>query len=200
VVRACFVGRLVPYKGPDLLLEAVAPLVRDGRLRLDVIGDGPLRAELQAFVREHELQSGVTLHGWIANESLQPVMRKSQLLLFPSIREFGGGVVLEAMALGIVPVVVDYAGPAELVTEEVGFKIPLGDRQFIIDHLRETVAQICDAPQQLLVKSAAARARVQEHFTWCAKARQVIQIYEWVRGGRNLKPNFFNLDLSLMPS
>jgi len=191
VMHACFVGRLVPYKAPDLLLEAIFPLVRNGRLRLDIIGDGPLMPKLEAFVQKHELRSGVTLHGWIANELLQPVMRQSQLLLFPSIREFGGGVVLEAMALGIVPVVVDYAGPSELVTEAVGFKIPLGGRQFIIDCLRETVTRICDAPEQLLAKSAAARARVQALFTWGVKARQVMEIYEWVRHRNTRKPEFF---------
>ena len=190
VLRACFVGRLVPYKGPDMLLEAVAPLVRGGRLHLDIIGDGPLMPALSAYIREQNLQSGVTLHGWIAHEKLEPVMRESQLLLFPSIREFGGGVVLEAMALGIVPVVVDYAGPGELVTEAVGFKIPLGDRQFIVNRLRNTVTAICNEPQQLLVKSEAACARVRDHFTWDVKARQIIEVYDWVRKRRPNKPEF----------
>lgn len=194
VLRACFVGRLVPYKAPDLLLEAVAPLVRDGRLQLDIIGDGPLMPQLQTFVQKNELQSGVTLHGWIAHDSLQPIMRKSRLLLFPSIREFGGGVVLEAMALGVVPLVVDYAGPGELVTEAAGFKIPLGKREFMIDRLRETVNLICVAPEQLLAKSATGRRLVQELFTWEAKARQVIEVYSWVLGHQAQKPKFFEMD------
>jgi glycogen synthase len=192
-LRACFVGRLVPYKGPDMLLEAVAPLVRAGRLRLDIIGDGPMMPHLQTFVQEHELQSGVTLHGWIAHEKLQTVMCKSQLLLFPSIREFGGGVVLEAMALGIVPVVVDYAGPGELVNEAVGFKIPLGERSSIVARLRSTVAAICEEPGQLRAKSAAARSRVLDLFTWDVKARQVIEVYDWARRRQPNRPEFFDL-------
>jgi glycosyltransferase involved in cell wall biosynthesis len=190
-LRACFVGRLVPYKGPDMLVEAVAPLVRAGLLSLDILGDGPLMPVLRDLVEQHGLQSGITLHGWVAHEQLQAKMRESQLLLFPSIREFGGGVVLEAMALGIVPVVVDYAGPAELVSDAVGYRIALGQRQQIIENLRTVVAAICSDPGQLAAKSAAARARVNDYFTWDVKARQLTEIYEWVSKPQAKKPEFF---------
>jgi glycosyltransferase involved in cell wall biosynthesis len=188
-MRACFVGRLVAYKGPDMLLEAVAPLVRSGQLQLDIIGDGPLMPQLRSYVDQHELKSGVTLHGWVEHHLVQSKMRDSQLLLFPSIREFGGGVVLEAMALGIVPVVVDYAGPGELVTDDVGFKIPLGNRAEIVKRLYQIVAEICDNPQRITSKRVAAQALIQQRFTWEAKARRIIEVYNWTLG-RASKPEF----------
>ncbi len=180
-LRACFVGRLVPYKGPDMLLEAVAPLIAAGRLHLDIVGDGPLMAGLSAFVRDNGLASGVTLHGWVEHRRLPALMSKSQLLLFPSIREFGGGVILEAMALGVVPVVVDYAGPGELVTGASGFKIAMGPRAAIVERLRAVVGQICDNPEQLAQKALACRSRVTNLFTWDAKATQILEIYDWAR-------------------
>jgi glycosyltransferase involved in cell wall biosynthesis len=191
VLRACFVGRLVPYKGPDMLLEAVAPLIKAGRLHLDIIGDGPLMPALAASVKAHGLESGIALRGWLSHDEMQPVMRESQLLLFPSIREFGGGVVLEAMAMGLVPVVVDYAGPGELVSDAVGFKIPMGPRAAIVTRLRDTVSALCDDPAQLIGKSQAARDYVRKFFTWDVKARQVTAVYDWVLKRRPDKPDFF---------
>jgi glycosyltransferase involved in cell wall biosynthesis len=174
-----------------MLLEAIAPLVKAGRLRLDIIGDGPLMPALIAAVKADGLESGVALRGWLSHDDMQPVMRESQLLLFPSIREFGGGVVLEAMAMGLVPVVVDYAGPGELVSDAVGFKIPMGPRATIVGQLRNAVSSLCDDPAQLIGKSQAARDYVRKFFTWDVKARQVAAVYDWVLKRRPDKPDFF---------
>jgi len=177
-----------------MVLEAVAPLVRNNLLRLDIVGDGPLMPDLRACVEEHGLEAGVTLHGWLSHPRVQSVMRESQLLLFPSIREFGGGVVLEAMALGIVPVVVDYGGPGELVTDATGFKIPLGTREEIIARLRHLVTSICNQTTPLSTKAALARSRVQNLFTWDVKADQIIEVYDWIKRGRTNTPRFFDCD------
>ena len=190
-VRACFVGRLVPLKGLDMLLDAAVPLLRSGRLKLDVIGDGPLRNTLTQMLTKEELSQHVTLHGWIDHRNLQHLMCESQLLILPSIREFGGGVVLEAMALGIVPVVVDYAGPGELVTSETGIKVPIGRRPELVANLREALVAICDDPGRISTLSRNARSYARTYFTWDAKAGQIMQIYDWILGRRRDKPSFF---------
>lgn len=187
-VRACFVGRLVPYKGADMLLEAAAPLIRDGQLTLDVLGDGPMMAHLKQMVQDLGLGNGVRLHGWIEHRDLQALMCESQLFTFPSIREFGGGVVLEAMAIGLVPVIVDYAGPAELVTLDTGVKVPMGTRAEIVSRLHMALASLVAHPESLHAMGQTGRQRVHELFTWGVKARQVVDVYEWVLGRRAQKP------------
>lgn len=193
-LRACFVGRLVPYKGPDMLLEAAAPLIRAGRLHVDVFGDGPLMPDLREFVAREGIAAGALLHGWVAHAELQDRMCQSQLFAFPSIREFGGGVVLEAMALGMVPLVVDYAGPGELVTKEVGFKVPIGRRADIVAGFRRQLEALTQAPECLAGLSEACATRVRKHFTWSAKAGQVAEIYAWTLGERVAKPDFFSAE------
>lgn len=177
-LRAAFVGRLVPYKGPDMLLESALDLLRDGSMTIDIIGDGPMMDELRLFVQGQGLDSVVIFHGWVPNEKVQDVLCQCEILAFPSIREFGGGVVLEAMALGVVPVVVDYAGPGELVTSKTGLKVPIGARADIVSGFRAVLARLALSRSELHGLSEAARLHVQNEFVWTAKARQVIKLYE----------------------
>lgn len=181
-VRAVFVGRLVPYKGADMLLEAAAPLVRAGRIMIDVIGDGPQMPELRAFVEREGLSHGVNLAGWVEHAKVPERMARCDVLAFPSVREFGGGVALEAMALGVVPIVVDYGGPAELVTEKTGYLVPMGSREQIVHRFRTLLAELSDNAERIEAKSAAALHRAHGQFTWDAKAQQVMEVYRWVLG------------------
>jgi glycogen(starch) synthase len=190
-LRACFIGRLVPYKGPDMLIEAAAPLLRDGRMTIDMIGDGPMMASLRALAEREGVAHAVRFHGWLAHEAVQDVAAGCQLLSFPSVREFGGGVVLEAMALGVVPLVVDYAGPGELVIDGVGRKTPIGTRPQIIAGFREALIDLAADPAALTQMAARARARVQEKFLWSRKAEQILEIYAWVLGDRPDRPKAF---------
>ena len=187
-MRACFIGRLVPLKGVDMLIEAAAPLLSSGRMVLDLVGDGPMADALRA--QAAPFGGAVRFHGWKAHAEVQDIAAACTLLTFPSIREFGGGVVLEAMALGLCPVVIDYAGPAELVTEATGYKVPITDRAGVVAGLAVQLAHCAEHPAEVAAKGAAARARVTASFTWARKAQQIGLVYQWVLAGGE-KPDLF---------
>jgi glycosyltransferase involved in cell wall biosynthesis len=189
-LRAIFVGRLVPYKGADILLEAAAPLVREGKLVVEVIGDGPQMGVLKELIAREKIESGVVLSGWVDHSKLQDRLVEADLFTFPSIREFGGAVALEAMAVGVVPVVVNYGGPAELVTDRTGWLVPIGSREQIVTRLRALLNELAEHPSRIDEKSRAGLERVQAHFTWQAKARQVHDVYRWVVDPTRQKPHF----------
>lgn len=174
-----------------MLLEASAPFLKAGQMTLDVVGDGPLMPELRAFIGRERLGCAVTLHGWVKHQQVQDLMCQTHMLGLPSVREFGGGVVLEAMALGVVPLVVDYAGPGELVDKEIGFKVPMGPRREIVAGFHDTLSELVDHPELLSRLSRACRIRIAQKYTWAAKSSQILEVYKWVARRDTDKPVFF---------
>jgi glycosyltransferase involved in cell wall biosynthesis len=189
-LRMIFVGRLIPLKGCDMIIEAAADLLRAGDMQLVIVGDGPQRHELEAQTRQLGVEHAVQFRGQIPHTQVQHELASSDLFVFPSIREFGGGVVVEAMAVGVVPIVVDYAGPAEIVTPDTGYLIPLGTRPQIVDRLKACLTGLADQPEALADVAERAQHRVASLFTWPVRAGQVVQVYDWVLGRRNDKPSF----------
>jgi glycosyltransferase involved in cell wall biosynthesis len=188
-LRVVFVGRLVPYKGADMLLEAAAPLARAGKVRIDLIGDGPEGPALRALAEREQIKAAVHFAGWVDHRELKTLMARCQVFGFPSVREFGGAVVLEAMALGLVPIIVDYGGPGELVNPATGFALPMGSREHVVRQMRATLEGLVADPSVIRPMGERARQRVLRSFTWPVKAAQVVEVYRWVLGHRE-RPDF----------
>jgi glycosyltransferase involved in cell wall biosynthesis len=176
-------------KGVDVLLDGCAELVRAGRVTLELVGDGPERPGLEKRAAKLGLGGGIVFRGWLSHAEVGERLRQAHVLGFPSIREFGGGVVIEAMAAGVVPVVVDYAGPAELVTPETGCLVPLGPRATIVAGLRQWIERLARDEAERATLAARAQERIRRWFTWRGRAEQVAAVYAWVLG-RAGKPDF----------
>jgi glycosyltransferase involved in cell wall biosynthesis len=173
-----FVGRLVPYKGADMLLEAIAGMQDHllQRTHLTIVGDGPEKKILKEQANALGVDQYTTFAGWVAHHDISLYYKRANVFCFPSIREFGGAVALEAMAYGLPCVVPDYAGLSEYVTTDTGFKIEPRSRQFLISEMIEKL-QILFQDSQLRQKmSQKARERAQE-YQWSQKSMQLLDIY-----------------------
>ena len=188
-LKIAFVGRLTPYKGADMLIDAIAPLAREGKVELSIIGDGPEMLALRAQAQREGISSHVEFTGWLKQEELQERLANFHVFGFPSVREFGGAVVIETMALGLVPVVADYGGPSELVSPTTGFAVPMGTREEIVSRFRGVFERLIADPSIIRPMGRRARARVLRSFTWSAKSEQVAEVYRWVLNQRD-KPDF----------
>jgi glycosyltransferase involved in cell wall biosynthesis len=97
-----FVGRLIEHKNADLVVEATSILAKRGyNVRLGIVGVGPEESRLKARVSKLDLESRVTFFSTFESQrELWSLMRGSQVLLAPSVREGSGLVVAESLALG----------------------------------------------------------------------------------------------------
>ncbi len=185
------VGRFVPMKLFDVALSVMAESELLRRHKLVLVGDGMERAQLEAQVRAQGLQGCVEFTGWLPQAEVARRLREADIFLFPSIRELGGGVVVEAMACGCVPVVVDYGGPGGLVAgHECGAAVPLGDRAQLVQRFAMALEDYAASRPLRLAHAAAAYRRAMETLSWDAKAAKLVEIYEWVLGRRSRRPRF----------
>jgi glycosyltransferase involved in cell wall biosynthesis len=166
-----------------LLIRAAEPFLKSGTMFLEIIGDGPQRDELAELISSLDLGAWIRLHGWVPHDRIQDILRTCDFLGFPSVREFGGGVVLEAMALGLAPIVANYGGPAELVDDECGIRVPFDDEQNLVENFTKEFARIAQTPSLLDKLGAAAMNKVSEKYTWPKKAEQILTVYESLLAG-----------------
>jgi glycosyltransferase involved in cell wall biosynthesis len=99
-------GRLIPPKGVDLLMEAVAAYRREfGSCMLWVIGDGPERAALASLARRLQVEESVVFLGSVDHAGFKGALQACQAFVFPTLRDFIGRVAVEALTTGT-PVVI----------------------------------------------------------------------------------------------
>lgn len=128
-LRMLYVGRLAAVKGLPVLLEALEKLApRFPELSLDIAGDGPERAKLEARARELGLGERVRFLGYQSAEGVRDRLRETDVFVMASFAEGVPVVLMEAMAADVPVVATQVAGVPELVEEGVtGLLVPPGD-------------------------------------------------------------------------
>ena len=175
-----FVGSLIPLKACDLALRGAAPLLRSDLARFTVVGDGPERNRLEQLARSLGVEKAVSFCGFLSHDEAMQRLRSADVLVFPSLRDFGGGVVFEALAVGVVPVVVDFGGPGDIVHPEIGCKVPLTNETDVVSQIEKVLTGFARDRDLLdrLRQQGVSYAR--ECLTWDAKAQTLTAIMRWV--------------------
>lgn len=180
-LRVLFVGRLIPLKGLDMLIAAVARLRRAGLpVILDVVGDGPMRADWTQRARELGVGGAVVFHGAQPLPEVARHMQGCHVFCLPSVRESGGAVLLEAMASARPVIALDFGGPGELVDAEVGALLPLTTPDDVTLALEETLRDVFAEPGSWRQRGQAGRRRAESLHAWPAKIAAARRIYDEV--------------------
>jgi colanic acid/amylovoran biosynthesis glycosyltransferase len=127
-LRILTVGRLDPIKGYALLLEACRKLTDDGvDWSWDILGDGPLRRELERTAGELDIADRVRFHGFVAQDDIQRFYNDADVLVVSSFMEGVPVVLMEAMAKGLAVISTAVGGVPELVQAgKTGLLVPPG--------------------------------------------------------------------------
>ena len=182
-----FIGGLVPYKACDLAFRAAAPLLRRDLARFTVVGDGPERSRLEQLARTLGIEEVVSFCGFLSHEETMQRLQSADVLVFPSVREFGGAVVFEALALGVVPVVADFGGPGDIVQAEIGYKVALTNEGDVVAQMERILAGLAENRDRLDQLRERGTRYALQRLSWDGKAQIITQIVRWAMG-RGPKP------------
>ncbi len=178
------VGRLDPIKGFDVLIDAVAELAQQGRrVQCRIIGEGPLRAEMQARIARLGIADRVTLVGAIPQAEVRAALYEASIFTLPSVVTPDGnrdGIpvsLMEAMAAGAPVVSTRVSGIPELIEDgREGLLVPPGDAPA----LARALAQFLDDAELGRRLSEAARAKIEREFDAALEGRKLLQLFAHV--------------------
>ena len=172
------VGRMDPIKGVNVVVAAFAklitkrPVLRD-KLRLVIVGDGPLMSEMNALVRQLRISELVWMAG--RRDDIPDILRSLDIFVLASINEGISNTILESMASSLPVVATDVGGNAELIRDGVtGLLVAANDA----DELASGVLRYVEDRSLRRRHGDAARQRVEEHFDLRSMVAEYAQMYE----------------------
>ena len=178
-LKLLFVGRLVRTKGVRDIVRAMQ-LLSDLPVRLDVVGTGPELPICEALAAELGVTDRITFHGWKAKTELDAFYRDADLFVFPSYREPGGNVALEAMSYSLPLIVVDRGGPGSAVSQDCAIRLTASTPEALAREVAIAVRQLAaDAGLRARMGQAAYR-HVTATGLWSARIERIERIYDEV--------------------
>jgi len=183
--RVLSAGTLIRVKGFGLAIKTFKKFVDlHPGAHFSIIGSGPEETRLRTLVRREQLQDKVHFLGWKPHHELISEMASHDVFLFPSLRDGGGTVVIEAMAAGMPVICLDTGGPGVHVTPETGLKVAASSPRQAVDDLALALQQLYLDEKLRLNLGTAARERAQQLYLWDRLGERLMEIYQ-----EGLNPN-----------
>jgi glycosyltransferase involved in cell wall biosynthesis len=176
--RLVNIGRMVEQKGQAILVTAAARLRDRGiDFELVIVGDGPLRGEIERLIKLLDLERCVRITGYLSNQGVLEELLAARALVLPSFAEGLPGVFFEALSLGR-PVISTYiAAHPELIEPRIsGWLVPAGAVEPLVDAMAEALA--ADPVQLEQMGRAGAATIAKSHHFAISSAKLVALIHE----------------------
>jgi glycosyltransferase involved in cell wall biosynthesis len=174
-MRALYAGRLLPWKGLHLALRAIAKACAGGQhVELTLIGSGPDEARLKRLAQRLGVGECVRWVPRVTRAELLRILSDFDVLLFPSLHDSGGMVVLEALSCGLPVICLDLGGPSLFVDQSCGRVVSTTaqDERGVVEQIAKFLSELATDRNLLEQLSESARQRAHS-FTWETHVRAV---------------------------
>jgi glycosyltransferase involved in cell wall biosynthesis len=182
-VRFVFSGRLVPFKGVDLLIEAFARVLDEVPAELEIVGDGSERPKLESKAANLAIAQSVNFVGWCEGQELIDRTAQGDVFVLPSLREAGGAVLMEAMSVGLPIIAADWGGPSDYVRPEVGILVGVESREQLVNELVDAMILLAKDSGLRQEYGLAGRRLAVASLDWSRRIDSLLSIYQELAPG-----------------
>lgn len=180
-LKIMIASRLVFWKGVDIAVDAIAKAKRQG-LGMEVIitETGPEESLIREMIEERGLQKEVKLVGRLeSHQDVLSLLASQDVLLHPALSESFGQICLEAVAVGIPVVCLDWGGPGMIINEGCGYLVQPGSRDEMVRGMAVSLKQAHLDRGQASGKAGLGRERARD-FTWGKIVGKINDVYDQV--------------------
>ena len=148
-IRLVWIGRIEAGKALVLLVQALGRCQFADRFYVDVVGDGPLGADLQAQVNEQGLASVFCWHGQVSRQQVRDILDQAHLHVVTSVSEGNPTTIWEAMSCGVPTLSLDHCGMHDTVLPDSGIKIAVTDMDKMVEDISLALDRLVQEPDRL---------------------------------------------------
>jgi len=177
ILQMIYVGRLVPSKGLELLLLAMAKC-QSRNIKLIIFGRGSQEECYRKMVQRLGINDKVVWKGFVPHEKVVKAYIDADIFAFPSVKEPTGIALTEAMASGLPILCVDSGGPAYIVTDGCGVKVALSTKDKMVADFAKAIDVLTNDPALREGMGKKARNRIRQEFTWDFAIDKMRKLYD----------------------
>ncbi|MCB1330460.1 MAG: glycosyltransferase family 4 protein [Maritimibacter sp.] len=182
-LRLVYAGELKDWKGARMALDAALGAIERGvDAELTVIGDGPLRTEMEAATRAHPHGSRVRFLGKVPMARLVDDLHQGDLFLYPSFHHGLSTIVLQAMLTGLPIICIEGDATGRAVGQEAGITVPLTEARRPSEGLADAIEALASDDVRRQKLGRAARRLALQDYSYAELARRIDAVYREVGG------------------
>lgn len=162
-------GRLIPLKNINTVLKALAVLKKVYNFTYSIIGSGSEEINIKRKIKEYGLSDCVFIKKQMPREQVLKELNNADIYLFPSLKEGGSWALMEAMAMKLPTICLDWTGMSVITDDSTSIKLKVSNPQIMVDDMVQAISFLINNPDIRIQMGENARKRIETVFNWDTK-------------------------------
>ena len=178
VIKMVISARFISIKNIPLVIKALKYIQTSKPWKLTLLGSGPDKKLIENTIKAEGVGQQVSIIPYLPREEALDMIEHSDIFIFPSLKEGGTWALMEAMAIGLPVVCLDWAGMAVETTSDTAIQIPVSNSRKMEKDFGHAISLLINSPQLRKQIGQAARKRIKEVFNWNAKGLYMEALFD----------------------